>query len=262
VYNFESRRTGTLFSDDGKALVEYRTDVDGKLVDLYIDHLVTVEEMILFNPNINFEYTIPGFDGEIFTKPSGRCTNISNTLKVPINLEIGNTRYKYDDSVCMYKTVDNNNNFRPGFATEYYLTSYVREKRATDISIIVYQPDELVKFVEISRLPHTFKSLGIYTTKINLNSDNVEVGHANYYNDMCIYEQLYLKHQNNKDTIDQINGLSTSFNLLDLDHLSEIVPMIYNFEIKYDSEISALEKLQEEIGINFATPDNQENPSS
>lgn len=256
--NFEARRDGTLFSSDESILIEYTTDKDGKMIDLNIDRLLTIEEMLYLNPIIDYDYEIEGFTGTIFTSPAGQCTRISNDLLVPINIEIGNTRYKYDNSVCRYRTVDSNNNFRPGFADEYYLTDRIVEDRNTTISIIVYVPDELVKFVEIYQIPHTVELLGVYSLLIAENRADLAVPLLNYYNDTGVYEQLYIKHQDNEATIAEIGGLSEELNLIDLSNLTEIVPLIDNFSTLYEAEISAMNELQEEIGVNFTTDEEPE----
>lgn len=262
LYNFESRRDGTLISSDKEVIVEYKTDVNGKLTYLNIDHLLTIEEMFLLNPMIDPTITVDGAEGDIFVKPRNECTLISNDVYIPVNLEIGNTRYKYDDTNCQYKTVDTNNNFRAGFAEEYYIFERIQEDRQTTISVIAYLPNELVKFVELYTVPHTYELLGIYHLTINSSKQDVIGGISHYYNDTSVYEQLYLKHQENDATILEINGLSEELNLLDLTDIMEIVPLIENFESSYRSEIEAIEELQEAIGINFQTEeDTEEDPS-
>lgn len=266
IYNFEARRDGTLISSDKEILIEYTTDVNGKLVSLNIDHLLTIEEMFLLNPVIDPTLEVDGFDGDIFVKPSNQCTLISNDVYVPINLEIGNTRYKYDNDNCQYRTVDTNNNYRAGFAEEYYLSDRIQEDRQTTISVILYQPDELVKFVELFTVPHTYELLGVYHLTINANRQDVIGGIRHYYNDTSVYEQLYLKHQENDATIDEIKGMSEELNLLDLTDIMEYEPLIEDFEATYAREIAAIEELQEEIGINFQSEEetteeeNEEDP--
>jgi hypothetical protein len=253
IYNFEARRDGTLISSDKEVIIEYTTDVNGRLISLNIDHLLTIEEMFLLNPVIDPNIEIDGFDGDVFVKPRNECTLISNDVYIPVNLEIGNTRYKYDDTNCQYRTVDTNNNFRAGFAEEYYIFERIQEDRQTIISVIIYQPDELVKFVELYTVPHTFELLGVYHLAINQTRQDVIGGVMNYYNDTSMYEQLYLKHQENDATIAEINGMSEELNLLDLTNISDVQPLIENFETRYASEIAAIEELQEHIGINFPT---------
>jgi hypothetical protein len=256
IYNFEPRRVGTLFGPDGTVLIEYRTDLNGKLVELNIDRLLTVEEMLL-NPLIDYDISVEGVEGDIFTRPSGRCTAISNDLLIPINLEIGNTKYKYDDALCKYKTVDGSNQFRPGFDTEYYLTSYIQEKIDTPIAIIAYRPDETVRFIEVMELPHTVKTLGVYSVLVDEDRLNIVKDVRNYYNDIGIYEQLYLKHQENESALDEINGISATVNLFDIGDLAQVNPLVEDFENRYSDEINAIELLQETIGVNFTTETTQ-----
>ncbi len=263
IYNFEPRRVGTLFGPDGTVLIEYRTDLNGKLVEINIDRLLTVEEMLL-NPLIDYNVSIEGVVGDIFVSPSNRCTAISNDLLVPINIEIGNTKYKYDDNECKYKTVDSSNQFRLGFDTEYYLTSYLQEKIDTKVSIIVYRPNETVRFVDVMELPHTVETLGVYATFIDENHKDIANDVRNYFNDLGIYEQLYLKHQEKKASLDEINGISTTVNLFDLGDLSLVIPLVEDFEEKYSDELRAIDLLQETIGINFTvetTGTTEETPS-
>ena len=258
--NFESRRDGTLFTTDGRVLVEYTTDKDGKLISLNIDRILTLEEMFILSPVIDYELELDDFDGDIFMLANNQCTSIRNNLLVPINIEIGNTRYKFDNTECKYKTVDSNNNFRAGFADEYFLTQRIQEDRRTTISIIVYQPEELVKFIELYQIPHTYELMGVYHLLPDITRQDLAVELVNYYNDTGIYEQLYLKHQENEATINEINGMSEELNLMDLSSLTEMIPLIEDFEELYALEIDAIEQLQEEIGINFTADEEEEDP--
>lgn len=264
IYNFEARRDGTLISRDKQVLIEYTTDVNGRLISLNIDHLLTIEEMFLLHPMIDPTIEIDGFDGDVFIKPRNECTRISNDVFIPVNLEIGNTRYKYDDTRCQYRTVDINNNYRAGFADEYYIFERIQEDRQTSISVILYLPDELVKFVELYTVPHTYELLGIYHLTIDDFRQDIVGGVRHYYNDTSVYEQLYLKHQENDATIAEINGISEQLNLLDLTDIMNIEPLIDDFETLYAMEIAAMEELQELIGINFQSDDGdaEEDPST
>ena len=69
---------------------------------------------------------------------------------------------------------------------------------------------------------------------------------------MSVFEQLYLKHQEAEGAINEINGIATDINLMDLDSLTEINPLIDEFETIYEKEITAIEELQEEIGVAFS----------
>lgn len=253
VNNFEARQDNTLFSSDKMVIIDYKTDTEGRLIELNIDRLLTIEQMIILNPRIDFDLEIEGFTGDIFIEPNPVCTDYRDDILIPANIEIGNTRYKYDPFDCTYKTIDNRNNFKPGFAEEYMLTDTILEDKNTTISIIIYNPLELVPFIEIYTLPHTYETLGVYNIMINEDRDGFEDNAHNYYHDMAIYEQLYIKHQENEATVNEVMGISTELNLMDLSSLMEIIPLIENFEDIYYLEIQAIEELQEEIGINFST---------
>jgi len=260
VNNFDARQDNTLFSADGMVIVDYKTDTEGKLIELNIDRLLTIEQMILLNPTIDFDYELEGFTGTIFVLPSDECTDYSDEILIPINIEVGNTRYKYDDTECKYKTIDNRNAFKPGFADEYFLTDTIQEDKNVVISIIVYNPAEIVPFIEIYNLPHTYENLGVYNIMINEERNGFEFEPLNYYRDMSMYEQLYIKHQENEATISEIMGMSEELNLMDLSSLMEIIPLIEHFELLYQLEIQAIDELQDEIGINFTT-DDEETPT-
>ena len=253
VYNFNERKDSYLISEDKLVMVHYKTDNDGKLVELDIDRLLTIEEMLSLNPIIDNDYILEGFIGDIFIKPSNVCTDISNDVLVPVNLEVGNTRYKYDDDSCMYKTVDNHNEFKPGYSDEYLLKDTIPVAAHVTISIIVYNPTELVNFVEIYELPNTFKRIGVNSILINRDRNEFVSNLVNYYRDMTVFEQLYLKHQEDTATLNEINGMATDINLMDLNSLTDINPLIEDFEDIYELEITAIEELQDEIGIAFET---------
>lgn len=251
-YNFNERKDSYLVSSDKKVMIYYKTDNDGKLVELNIDRLLTIEEMILMNPNIDYEYDLAGFEGEIFMEPNNTCTDISNEVLIPINIEVGNTRYKFDNDDCLYKTVDNHNEFKPGYQEEYLLTDTIPVASHVTISIIVYNPSELINFVEIYELPNTYKKVGVNGILINRAKDGFDSDLINYYRDISLFEQLYLKHQESEGALNEINGISTDINLMDLNSLMEINPLVADFEDLYESEVDAINELQEEIGIAFA----------
>lgn len=263
VNNFVARQDNYLISEDNQVIIEYKTDTEGKLIELNIDRLLTIEQMILLNPNIDFDYELEGFTGAIFMKPGNVCTDYSNDLLIPINLEVGNTRYKFSNSSCMYKTVDNYNNFKAGYSDEYLLKDTIPVSKNVKISIIVYRPDELVKFIEIYELPNSYERIGVYNIMINDYNDGFRFNLINYYRDMSVYEQLYLRHQENEAAVDEVMGVSTEINLMDINSLVEAVTLIDNFENIYELEIQAIEELQVLIGVNFGsdeedTPDDEE----
>ena len=253
VYNFAPRQDSRLVSSDNLVVIDYKTNTDGLLVEFSIDKLLTIEEMMILNPIIDFEYELEGFTGDIFIEPNNTCTDISNDVLIPVNLEVGNTRYKYNDEDCEYQTVDNHNEFKPGFSDEYLLTDTIPVASHVEISIIVYNPVELVNFIEIYNLPNTYKTLGVYNVLINRDRDGFEYDLVNYYSDISIFEQLYLKHQESELTLTEVMGMSTDINLMDLDSLTEITPLIDNFEAYYSLEIEAVLEFEGEVGTAFET---------
>ena len=252
-FNFDSRQDSSMVSSDKKIVIEYKTNTDGKMIEFNIDRLLTIEEMILFNPMIDFDYEIEGFTGDIFIEPSYRCTNLDNNYLVPINIEVGNTRYKYSNSDCMYKTINNYNEIVDGYSDDYLLLDTIPESINKKVSIVVYMPDEIVKFYEIYDLPTTYERIGVYSIMFNFDNDGFRFDLINYYRDMSIYEQLYLKHQENEAAINEVLGVSEEINLMDINSLAEITPLIDSFYDIYENEILAIEELQGMIGIGFAT---------
>lgn len=253
VNNFEERRDSVLISEDKTVVIEYKTDSEGKMIELNIDRLLTIEQMILFNPLIDYDYEIEGFTGDIFMEPDYSCTDLDNNYLVPINIEVGNTRYKYSDDECMYKTVNNYNEIVPGYSEEYLLTDTIPESKSKKITIVVYMPDEVVNFFEIYELPNTYEHIGIYNIMFNLDDDGFRFNLINYYRDMGMFEQLYLKHQEAEGSMSEVLGITTDINLLDLNSISEITPLINDFEEIYEAEILAILELQAEIGVGFET---------
>ncbi|MDC0559031.1 hypothetical protein OAO42_01320 [Candidatus Izimaplasma bacterium] len=262
VNNFAPRKDDTYFSNDGYIKIEYKTDSDGKLIELNIDRLLTIEEMIHLSPNIDYDYELEGFTGAIFTTPRFSCTKY-NGIKIPFNIEIGNTRYKYDDTRCQYRVVDNYNEFKSGFSANftYDLDETIQESTNTKISIIVYNPLELVSFIEVIELQNSVEGLGVYSIIVNRAKNGFDTELVNYYRDMGIYEQLYLTHQENEAAMSEVKGESTDINLADITNLTESNPLVIDFEDIYEKEILAIEELQDEIGVNFTDEETEEEPS-
>lgn len=262
VYNFQPRKDDTYISQDGFVIIEYKTNSDGKLIEINIDRFLTIEQMFILSPTVDYDYELEGFDGDIYTVPRNSCTNY-NGIQIPINLEVGNTRYKYDDTRCQYRVVDNYNEFKSGFSANFVLDirETIQESKNTKISVIVYDSDELVPFIELFDIPSTVESLGLYSIILNPTRDDFRSNLINYYRDMGIYEQLYLKHQANDDATDEILGITMDINLADLtdiSNLTDYTPLVDGFEDIYEREITAIEELQDEIGTNF---DDEEEPT-
>ena len=66
---------------------------------------------------------------------------------------------------------------------------------------------------------------------------------------MAIYEQLFLKLQENELSIAEVTGFTEDVNLLDIGNLGEISPLIDDFVFVYEEEIIALDEFEELIGI-------------
>ncbi len=252
INNFKSRKDDFYISDDNLVIINYKTDEEGKLIELDIDRLLSIEDMIYFNNSVDYDFVLEGFEGEIFENAGFLCTSYYD-FKVPSNIEVGNTKYKYNRSDCEYQEVDRDNVYKTGsYARKYSLLDTIPVSKTVSIKIVVYNETQVDKFVEIVDLPHTVESLGVYAIPINSDLDGFGGdGVYNYYKDMGVYEQLYLKNQINELAITEISGIPTDINLFDLNSVSDITPLIDNFEVTYEEEIAAMIELESEIGINI-----------
>ncbi len=250
VYNFKSRKDDYYISENDRIIIEFKTDENGKMIELSIDRLLTIEEMIYYNTNINYDFLIEGFGGDIYENAGFLCTQYEN-FQVPSNIEIGNTKYKYNRTDCEYQEVDRDNIYKSGsYAREYNLEETIAVSKNIIISIVAYDVNSAEKFIEIQRIPHTAKLLGVYSIPINSDKDGfTSSGVFNYSTDMAIYEQLYLKHQMNETTVEEINGIPTDINLLDLNDIDSITPLIADFYTMYIEENAAIIELESEIGL-------------
>lgn len=249
IYNFKIRKDDYFISEDGNIIVDYKTNADGKLVELTIDRLLTVEDMLFFNPLIDYDYELEGFTGDIFTDPGFLCTNY-NEIMVPINIEVGSTRFKYDRNACEYQEVDRSNIPKSGsYSRRYPIDEPIGVSSETVISIVAYDENSIEKFVDIIDLPHTVKMLGVYSIQINSDRDGFNTRTTNYFHDIGIYEQLVLKHQENETAMNEVMGFSMDINLLDFDEMAEIIPLVEDFETDYAAEIAAIDELEALIGV-------------
>lgn len=249
IYNFNVRKDDYFISEDKSIIVEYKTDEDGKLVNLNIDRLLTIEEMIYYNPLIDYDYALEGFSGDIFIDPGYLCTTY-NSILVPNNIEVGSIRYKYDVVDCEYQEVDRNNILKSDtYSKKYLLSDTIGVSRDTIISIVVYDENSIEKFVDIVKLPHTVKSIGVYSVGFNFELDGFSSNLTNYYKDIAIYEQLILKYQENDLAILELLGMSFDVNILDFDQFDNITPLIDDFEENYLLEKNAIDELINLIGI-------------
>lgn len=261
IYNFKIRKDDYFISEDGNIIVDYKTNEKGKLVELTLDRLLTIEDMIYFNPLIDYDYELEGFSGDIFTDPGFLCTNY-NEIQVPINIEIGSTRFKYDRIDCEYQEVDRNNIVKSGsYSRKYPLDETIGVSTETIITIVVYDETSIEKFIDIIDLPHTVKMLGVYSIQINSDRDGFNSRTTNYFHEIAIYEQLILKHQENNTAINEVMGFSMDINLLDFDQMAEVIPLIEDFESDYEQEILAIYELEDLIGVitdDEVIPDDEE----
>ena len=249
IYNFKVRKDDYFISFDETVLIDYKTDANGELIKLNIDRLLTIEDMLVYNPLVDYDYVLDGFSGEIFTAPGFLCTD-HNEMMVPINLEVGSTRFKYNRNACQYQEVDRNNEYKSGsYSRKYRLDETIDVSKEVVVGIVIYDETSLEKFIDIMELPHTVKLLGVYSIHLNSDLDGFDSRTTNYYHDIAIYEQLFLKHQENETAINEVLGFSMDINLLDFDQMAEITPLIEDFEEDYGNEITALNELEDLIGI-------------
>lgn len=264
VNNFNKRKDSYIISEDKQIVVEYKTDEEGKLVELLIDRLLTIEEMVYYNTQIDYDYELAGFGGDIYTEAGFLCTDFED-LFVPINIEIGNTRFKYDVGDCEYVEVDRDNDEKVGsFVRSYELDETIDVSRDTIISVVVFDDDSIERFIEITEIPHTMKMLGVYSIGLNADRDGFSGDVFNYYKDMAVYEQLMLKHQVNEDAINEVLGISSEINLLEFDQFANLEPLIDGFETRYSLEIQAIEEMVEEVGViteEVTGEENEEDPT-
>jgi hypothetical protein len=247
VYNFQIRKDSYYISEDHTVIIDYKTNEDGKMVELFIDRLLTIEDFIYYNSQIDIE-EIEAEYGEVFTEAGFLCTDYED-LMVPINIEVGNTRFKYDYVDCEYTEVDRDNDEKTGsFVRRYLLDEPIDVSLDTIVSIVKYDPTSIERFVEVRDIPTTMKNLGVYSIGINVERDDFTTDMVNYYHDISIYEQIFLKTQSNDDAILEMIGFSADINLFDLDSITDLVPLVDNFDELYGSEITALEELEAEIG--------------
>lgn len=249
VNNFKIRKDSYLINDDKTVIVEYKTNEDGKLVELTFDRLLTIEDMFYYNTEIDYDVELEGYSGDIFTEAGFLCTTYQN-LNVPTNIEVGNTRFKYNYVDCEYVEVDRDNDTKSGsFVRSYGLTDTIDVSRDTIISIVVFDENSIERFLEIREIPHTMKKLGVYSIGFSQNRTEISNGVSNYYRDMAIYEQLLLKKQDNELAVSEVMGISASINLLEFDESFDVTPLIEDFDSKYTDEILAFNELTSIIGV-------------
>lgn len=248
VYSFDTRKDDYYISEDKRIIIDYKTNEVGKLIEINIDRLLEIEEMIYFDPTIDYDVTVEGFDGDIFVAPRSTCVDFNDIL-VPINIEIGSTKLQFNRTDCEYQEVDRYNEIKTSsFAVSYGLEDTIDVSKTTIINIVVYDENSIEKFREVKQLRHTNESIGVFNILFNLDRDNFIDYFSNYGAEMAIYEQLLLKNQENEAAINDILGLGAEVNILDFDELLESEELIAFFEEKYELERTAVIELFAKIG--------------
>jgi hypothetical protein len=260
-YNYRPRQNDSYISIDGKVLIDYKTDKNGELERLTFDRLLTIEEMITKNPNIDFNIEVEGFSGEIFTGVPAACL-LPSGVQVPINIEVGSVRYKFRSSECLYKEVGRDNEFKTtSFAKEYGIKDTILEPVDTKVSIVIFIDGSTQLFTEIYYLPHTLRTIGVYGIKLSIDSGRPLENYLDYTKNMKIYEQFLLSYQDNERALDEIYGVPSEINLLNLDQLDKITVLIEDFVEVYEEEVTAFKELVEEIGIREIKSTEDETPT-
>jgi len=255
VFNFQIRKDNYYISEDHTVIIDYKTNEEGKMVELFIDRLLTIEDFIYYNSQINVDDIEDEF-GEVFTEAGFLCTDYDDLL-VPINIEIGNTRFKYDYVDCEYTEVDRDNDEKTGsFVRRYLLDEPIDVSLDTIVTIVQFDPTSIERFIEIKDIPTTMKNLGVYSIGINVERDDFTMDIVNYYRDISVYEQIFLKTQSNELAVNEVLGFSEDINLFDLDSLTDVTPLIEQFSELYQQEIDALDELESEIGAITEDADN------
>lgn len=260
TFNYRPRQNDSYISIDGKVLIDYKTDKNGELERITFDRLLTIEEMITKNPNIDFDIEVDGFTGEIFTVAPAACL-LPAGVQVPINIEVGSVRYKFRSTECIYKEVGRDNEFKTtSFAKEYGVKDTIQEPSDTKVSIVIYIDGSTQLFTEIYYLPHTLRTIGVYGVKLSVDSGRPLENYLDYTKNMKIYEQYLLQYQDNERVLDEIYGVPSEINLLNLDQLDKIVVLIEGFIDDYEVEITAFNELVEDIGIKEIKSTEEETP--
>lgn len=246
---FLIRKEYTFITEDDSVIVDFKTDENGELVELNIDRLLRIDEMIYYNTTIDYEFELEGFSGEIYTYSGSQCTDFDDLL-VPVNIEVGNTRYLYNRTYCQYVEVDRDNEPKLGnLVRTFRLTDTIPVSKDVQVSVVVFDEESIERFVEVDELPHTMKMIGVYSIGLNYERDGFRTQVFNYNRDVRVFEQLILKNQDDETAINEANGLPTEINLLEFDLNDEYVPLIDDFAELYELEVRAIEELFLEIRV-------------
>ncbi|PAT02697.1 hypothetical protein CI105_01685 [Candidatus Izimaplasma bacterium ZiA1] len=250
--NFKTRKDDYFVSEDKSVLIHYKTNEFGELVQIDIDRLLEIEEIIYFDTTIDFDMVVEGFAGDLFMQPRSTCVDYNNIL-VPINIEVGSTRYKFDRTDCEYQEVNRYNEVKTGsYISKFRIEDTIDVSKTTKISIVYYDPDSFEKFIEVKSLINSRKSMGVFGIELNETREFLVDGENNYYYDMNQFEQFLLSFQELEGAVNAILGVQDSVNIFDFDQLLEASEVIEDFEELYAQEINAVQELFNEVGVNVA----------
>ena len=248
--NFKTRKDDYFVSEDKSVLIHYKTNEFGELVQIDIDRLLEIEEIIYFDTTIDFDMEVEGFAGDLFMQPRSTCVDYNNIL-VPINIEVGSTRYKFDRTDCEYQEVNRYNEVKTGsYISKFGIEDTIDVSKTTKISIVYYDPDSFEKFIEVKSLINSRKSMGVFGIELNETREFLVDGENNYYYDMNQFEQFLLSFQELEGAVNAILGVQDSVNIFDFDQLLEASEVIEDFEELYAQEINAVQELFNEVGVN------------
>jgi hypothetical protein len=207
--------------------------------------------MIFYNTDLDYDISIDGFTGDVYTEAGYVCTDFDG-LMVPVNIEVGNTRYMYNRVSCEYVEVDRDNEPKLGdFVRRYRLDETIPVSKDVIVSIVIFDDSSIERFIEVHELPHTMKMLGVFSIGINSDRDGFTSPIYNFYRDMAVFEQLIVKHQDYDPAMLEVQGFPNDINLMDFDLNMDFVPLIDDFLVRYDLEIQAVVELFGDIGVGF-----------
>jgi len=248
--NFKTRKDDYFVSEDKSVLIHYKTNEFGELVEIDIDRLLEIEEIIYFDTTIDFNMVVEGYAGDLFMQPRSTCVDYNDIL-VPINIEVGSTRYKFDRTDCEYQEVNRYNEVKTGsYISKFGIEDTIDVSKSTKISIVYYDPDSFEKFIEVKSLINSRKSMGVFGIELNESREFLIDGDNNYYYDMNQFEQFLLGAQELEGAVSAILGVQDSVNIFDFDQLLEATEVIEDFEELYELEINAVQELFNDIGVN------------
>ncbi len=246
VNSFKERKDNYYISEDEMILIDYKTDHLGALVSIDIDRLLYVDELFMINNNV------VEIDDEYMMDAGSKCSAYYQ-LEVAKNIKVGNAEFKYNRTTCEYIEVDRDNNYKSGsFVRRYPLDETIDMSLDTAIYIVHFDSESVEKFIEISRVYHTAKSVGVHYIEYNVDAFNnkTEIISNNrlYNSDIVYFEKLIIFYQSDVVALEAISGVSPNINLIDFNE-EESNPIIDNFNEIYSKEITAIEELFDDIQV-------------